>query len=102
MVRRTALLALLPVIAVTTAGCGPSVVPAREVATAAEQALEKQVGTRPNISCPHDLEAKVGATTRCTLTADGLDGTYGVTVRVRSVQGGKANFDVTVDAQPEG
>ena len=102
MVRRPVQLVLLPLIAVGPAGCGTVTVSAHDVATAAEQALEQQVGSRPDITCPHDLEAKVGASTRCTLTADGLDGTYGVTVRVRSVQGGKATFDVRVDEQPQG
>ena len=40
------------------------------------------------------LEAKVGGTTRCTLTADGLDGTYGVTVKVTKVECDQASFDV--------
>ncbi len=102
MVRPPAPLVLAALVALATSGCGTATVPSREVATAAEQALEQQVGSRPDITCPHDLEAEVGATTRCTLTADGLDGTYGVTVRVTSVTGGKAHFDVQVDDQPQG
>lgn len=96
------LLALLPALAAALAACGPGTVAAATVATAAEDALEQQVGTRPDVSCPHDLSAKVGATTRCTLTAQGVDGTYGITVTVRSVQDGKAHFDVKVDDQPQG
>ena len=100
MVHRAALLALVPVLAAGLAGCGTAKVAAATVAKAAEDALEQQVGTRPDVTCPHDLTAKVGATTRCTLTAQGLDGTYGVTVTVRSVQSGKAHFEVKVDDQP--
>jgi hypothetical protein len=100
VVRRPVLLALLPVLAVGLSGCGTPTVAAATVATAAEDALQQQVGTRPEITCPHDLAAKVGATTRCTLTAQGLDGTYGVTVTVRSLTSGKAHFDVKVDDQP--
>lgn len=98
----TRLLALVPVFAVGVAGCGGATVAASTVAKAAEDALEQQVGTRPDVSCPHDVSAQVGATTRCTLTAQGLDGTYGITVTVRSVQNGKAHVDVKVDDQPQG
>ena len=96
------LFALVPVLTVGLAGCGSATVTASTVARAAEDALEQQVGTRPDVSCPHDVPAEVGATTRCTLTAQGLDGTYGITVTVRSVQNGKAHVDVKVDDQPQG
>lgn len=103
MVRhRPALALLLPALVAGLAGCGTKTVSASTVAKAAEDALEQQVGTRPDITCPHDLAAKVGATTRCRLTAEGLDGTYGVTVKVRSLDSGKAHFDVQVDDKPEG
>ena len=102
MVHRSALAALVAALAAALAGCGTTTVAAPTVAKAAEDALEPQVGTRPDVTCPHDLAAKIGATTRCTLTAQGLDGTYGVTVTVRSVENGKAHFDVKVDDQPQG
>ena len=98
----TRLLVLVPVLVAGLAGCGTRTVAAATVAKAAEDALEQQVGTRPDVSCPHDLSARIGATTRCTLTAEGLDGTFGITVTVRSVQNGTAHFDVKVDDQPEG
>ena len=101
MVHRAALILVLPVLGAGLVGCGTTTVAAATVAQAAEDALQQQVGTRPDVSCPHDLVAKVGATTRCTLTAEGLDGTYGVTVTVRSVENGKAHFDVKVDDQPQ-
>jgi hypothetical protein len=102
--RRLALFAVLPVAVLGLAGCGAGSVPADDVASAAAQALQEQVGAdvTPDISCPDDLEAEVGASTRCTLTAEGLDGEYGVTVTVNSVDGDKANFDVEVDDQPQG
>ena len=84
------------------AGCGAGSVASGDVATAAEDSLEEQVGQRPDVSCPEDLEAEVGATTRCTLTADGLDGEYGVTVTVTEVDGDRASFDVEVDQEPQG
>jgi hypothetical protein len=84
------------------AGCGSGVVRAAQVADAAEDSLAKQVGQRPAVTCRHDLAAEVGATTRCTLTARGLAGTYGVTVTVTAVDGGRARFDVRVDPAPLG
>ncbi|WP_032768366.1 DUF4333 domain-containing protein [Streptomyces sp. CNS654] len=51
---------------------------------------------KPDITCPEDLAGKVGATTRCTLTAkDGS--TLGVSVQVTSAEGGKINFDIKAD-----
>jgi hypothetical protein len=94
-------LVVLPVL-VLAAGCGTGTVSKGDVAKAAEDSLEQQVGQRPDVACPDDLEAKVGAKTRCTLTADGLDGKYGVTVTVTKVDGDQASFDVQVDSEPQG
>ena len=55
---------------------------AAEVATAAEDALEEQVGTRPDITCPEGLPKEEGASTRCTLTGGEDSVEYGVTVTV--------------------
>jgi hypothetical protein len=46
--------------------------------------------------------AEVGTRTRCTLTGAGLDGRYGVTVTVATVEDGEARFDVEVDTEPLG
>jgi hypothetical protein len=54
---------------------------------------------KPEVACPEDLAAKVGTTTRCTLTA-GDDSTLGVTVKVTSVDGDQINFDFQVDETP--
>ncbi|MFJ3934951.1 DUF4333 domain-containing protein [Streptomyces parvus] len=51
---------------------------------------------KPDITCPEDLAGKVGATTRCTLTAkDGS--TLGVSVKVTSVEGDKIDFGIKAD-----
>jgi hypothetical protein len=51
---------------------------------------------KPNITCPKDLAAKVGTTTRCKLTAkDGS--TLGVSVKVTSIEGEQINFDIEAD-----
>ena len=75
---------------------------AEETATKAEDALEAQIGARPEISCPDDLEAEEGAETRCVLTAGDDPTEYGVTVTVTSVDGDTVNFDVEVDEEPAG
>ena len=96
-------LLVLPALSFVLGACTTTAtLSADQVAKSAEDALEKQVGSRPDITCPKDVEAKVGNETRCTLTAKGLDGTYGVTVRIKSVEGTTANFDVLVDSKPQG
>ena len=102
MSRALRALLVLPALAFGLAACGTPTLSADDVAKGAEDALEKQVGQRPDVTCPDDVEAKVGNETRCTLTAEGLDGEYGVTVTITSVKDGTANFDVQVDSQPQG
>ena len=67
------------------------------VAESAEDALEEQVGARPDIACPEDVEAEVGARTGARSPAGDDPTEYGVTVTVTSVEGDNANFDVEVD-----
>ena len=100
--RRLRALIAAPFLAAGLAACGSGSLAADDVATSAEDALEEQVGARPDVSCPDDLDAEVGAETRCMLTVDGDDQEYGVTVTVTSVEGETANFDVQVDEEPAG
>jgi hypothetical protein len=81
---------------ITLAG-GSGTFSAKELATRAEDALEREVGTRPRITCPEELAKEEGATTRCTLTDE--DGTveYGVTVTVTSDDG---DTRIEVDDEP--
>jgi len=103
--RRPRPLIAVPFLLAGLAGCSfnfgsTPVLSAEEVATQAEDALEEQVGVRPDVSCPDDVDAEVGAETRCTLTAGGDPTEYGVSVKVTSVEGEKATFDVQVDEKP--
>jgi hypothetical protein len=100
--RRLPLLAAVPFLLAGLAACGSSTLSADEVANKSEDALEEQIGLRPEITCPEDLEAKLGAETRCTLTGGDDPTKYGVTVTVTSVDGDNAQFDVEVDDQPMG
>ena len=103
MPRRLPQLAVVPVLLIGLSACGGSgTISAKEVATKAEDALEKQVGVRPDVTCPEDLKAEVGATTRCTLTAGDDPTKYGVSIKVSKVDGDNAKFDIQVDEQPQG
>jgi hypothetical protein len=101
--RRLPQLAVVPALLIGLSACGGTgTLSAKEVATKAEDALEKQVGVRPSVSCPEDLKAEVGAKTRCTLTAEDDPTKYGVSVKVTEVDGDNAKFDIQVDDQPQG
>lgn len=56
----------------------------------------------PTITCPGGLEAKVGASVDCDLTAQGDTTKYPVHVVVDSVKDGTAHFNAEVGQQPEG
>ncbi|MEU0587342.1 DUF4333 domain-containing protein [Streptomyces sp. NPDC006132] len=88
------------------AGCSVSVdagksatpqMSADKLATIVAEKLAATTGKpKPDITCPENLAAKVGTTTRCKLTAkDGS--TLGVTVKVTSVEGEQINFDIKAD-----
>ncbi|SOE00020.1 DUF4333 domain-containing protein [Blastococcus haudaquaticus] len=98
--RRLRLLVATPFLAVGLSACGAGSLAADDVAEGAEDALEAEVGLRPEVSCPDELAAEVGAETRCTLSVEGDDQEYGVTVTVTSVEDDTANFDVEVDEEP--
>jgi hypothetical protein len=94
-------LAAVPALVAVLTACGAGDLAADDVATKAEDALEEQVGVRPEISCPEDLPADVGASTRCTFTAGDDPTEYGVQVTVTSVDDDAVRFDVEVEDRPE-
>ena len=101
---RRLLLALVAGATLALPACGSVVLStdtltAAEVATAAEDALEQEVGSRPDITCPEGLDEEEGASTRCTLTAGDDPVEYGVTVTVTAV-GKSTKIDVQVDEEP--
>ncbi|WP_051515647.1 DUF4333 domain-containing protein [Candidatus Blastococcus massiliensis] len=92
---------LLPVLAlgatVALGGCASRTLTADEVASAAADALEEEVGTRPVVACEEGLRGEEGASTRCVLTAaEDPPVEYGVTVRVTAV-GEELSVSVEVD-----
>jgi hypothetical protein len=55
---------------------------------------------RPIVTCPHGLNAKVGASVKCSLVAKGSTLVYPVKVTVRSIHGNTADFFVQVGQAP--
>lgn len=76
------------------AGCG-STVDSEDVTDQVATAIEDSAGAPPDATdCPDPLDAEEGATTTCTVTVDDTD--YDVPVEVTGVDGGTADFDITV------
>ena len=101
MHRRRVLFAA-PLIVLGMASCGAGTLSASTIEEGAEDALEEQVGFRPDVTCPEEIPAEVGAETECTLTAGEDPAEYPVSVRVSSVDGDTANFDIEVGDAPVG
>jgi hypothetical protein len=55
----------------------------------------------PDIACPGDLEAEVGAEVDCELSVQGDESVYPVHVRVTSVDDDDARFDIEVADEPK-
>ena len=62
-----------------------------------EIARAKGIASFPPITCAGDLEAKVGATERCSGTFK--DGTLGITVKVTSLSGETAHMEFQADSR---
>ena len=76
--------------------CGASVVAEEDLEQGVSDQLTETVGQKPDkIDCPGDLEAEVGKTMRCTLTA-GPD-ELGVTLKITKVDGSDVEYDIEVD-----
>lgn len=96
----------LGIVVLLVAGCSGSVGIGEDVLYKADVehdsaiALANSTGLPvPDVSCPDDLEAKVGATERCTLT-DSKGNTLGVTVTVKSLgPDNTANYEAVVDSK---
>lgn len=102
---RAACLASALTASLTLAGCSGSVsvgggsVDQADLEQQVSDQLEAQVGQAPDdVSCPGDLDAEVGTTMRCTLTAGGEE--IGLTVEVTEVKDSTVLFDITVDDAP--
>ena len=96
-----AALAAVPVLGL--AACSTQLtVSASELGTQAQAALAESTGGEvPPVTCPSDIEAKVGNTATCSITSDEGD-TYDVTITITSVDEATKNvgLDVQVADQP--
>ena len=82
-----------------SASIGTKQVDKADVAKQVSAQLTQQVGKTPDaVTCPDNLDAKVGATLDCTLTDH--DTHYGVHVTVTTVDGDNVKFDIKVADQP--
>jgi hypothetical protein len=89
--------AVLIGLAVAPAGASTGQVPRAVVETQAAKVLAAETGQKlPRVKCPGDLNAKVGASINCTLTANGSTTKYPVKVTVTSIRNGTAHFNVQV------
>ncbi|MDO8733202.1 MAG: DUF4333 domain-containing protein [Actinomycetota bacterium] len=71
-----------------------------QVTSALAGEMKVDVDKVPTITCPEDLDAKVGATTTCLLQDETSGKDYDVAVKVTSVDGSKAQFSIEVASQP--
>ena len=98
---RRLLLSVIAGFVITTAACGAGAIDESEVESSVATQLAEETGQpEPNIDCPGDLDAEVGATMECDLTVDGDDAVYPVEVKVTSVEDGTANYSVEVGEAP--
>jgi hypothetical protein len=99
MVRRVVTVVLAGLVVLGAAGCGSSV-SKEDLQSQVSQQLTAQVGQAPeSVTCPDDLDAEVGRSTRCQLlTTEGT--TYGVGVTVTKVENSNVSFDIQVDPAP--
>lgn len=99
---RRLLLILLAGFTLLGAACGAGAVEESDVeSSVAKQLAAETDQPEPDVDCPGDLKAEVGATMECDLTVDGDDAVYPVTVEVTSLEDGKANYSVEVGEAPE-
>ena len=87
-----------PATEVTSTAPAAATVDGKNVAQSVFDQLASNGKQVNQVSCP-DLEARIGASERCTLVS-GTE-TYGVTVTVTSVQGADVKFDIQVDKTPQ-
>lgn len=80
--------------------CGRDAVPADDIEQKIGELVMRTEG-RPAeaVYCPQGLPTKTGSSIRCSLTVGG-GRTYGVTVKLRSVDGEQTDYQIEVDGTP--
>ena len=93
MPRRPAFLAAVSVLGLALTACGSSI-EQDELQRQVSSTIESQFGVSADISCPGALDAEVDATTECTATDPDTGEEIELRIRVTSVEGDTANFDI--------
>lgn len=107
--RSASAVAVSAVIVVLLAGCGggPLVAQAEDIAETAENALEEEVGSRPEIDCgAGEIELKVGLVVDCVLTDPVSGERFESPVTIEQIDGstytvGVQVGDAPIDPEPE-
>lgn len=101
---RLALLAAAGLIAVALTGCtfsASATVAPDKIASLAEDALEAQIGTRPEIDCGEDnIDLKQGTTVPCLLTDPSTGSEFDADVTLSKVEGTNVTVSVEVADAP--
>ena len=97
MIRHLKSAVLLLALSATVAACGENVIDRGDLEKDVQTKITEEVGQKaPKAVCAEDLEAKVGADTRCHM--DFPEGKrLGITVKVKALDGEAATFDVLAD-----
>ncbi|MFG6504595.1 DUF4333 domain-containing protein [Microbacterium sp. P05] len=84
-----------------TANTTPTTVSSDQVSEVAENALEEQVGRRPEVDCGDDeFELENGASRTCTLTDPETGTEYDADVELSDVAGTEFQVEVNVATEP--
>lgn len=96
---RGALVVALVPLALVVAGCSAvAPMPQKSVEQKAAEEIGQRTGLAPVVRCPGDLESRTGATMKCRLAdPNGSKKTYGMTVKVVSLENGVAMLDFVLD-----
>lgn len=107
--RRTGILIGVFALGIGLSGCsfsastGTTSVPSDQVSTLAEDALEEQVGQRPEIDCgSEDFPLEDGASRVCLLTDPASGTEYDAEVTLSDIEGTTYHVDVQVASSPNG
>ena len=96
MVRASAVISALAALVLASAGCSTEkVVDKKDVENTVSSKLNDSLGHKPeSVTCPENLNGKVGATLDCQAKDSGL--TFTVPIKVTSVDGDKVHYDINV------
>lgn len=94
------MLALTGLAAVLLAGCTGEVLEQTEVEQTTARNLTEVFGATPEVECPGDLEARVGAEMTCRVTPAQHPGVYEAYLRVTDVTGDEPNYQIEMSAEP--